>query len=395
MDKEKTIQNLVKETTKDQENDQIKELVEKTKEVLKNSLAHTTTSVFSKSFLKNIVSKKKIRFNQDGFDLDLTYITENIIAMGFPSNSLEKFYRNGMEDVKKFFETKHSKKYKVYNLCSEKTYPDSSFNMQAHFPFDDHEAPPFPIILEFCKDLSEWLKEPDQVAAVHCKAGKGRTGTMICSYLLYSGFVDNADDALRFYGKMRTENGKGVTIPSQIRYVYYFEHLLKGSLVYPKNPPACTISKIKMYTIPKFNLLSSGCTPFFKILNQDTTYNYKENNKVVSYNDTLPFVEFYVGNLPVFGDVKIEFLNKTTMGYDKMFTMWFNTVFLPNDGILTVKKSMLDKACKDKENKYFDSNFKIEIYFIMSDKKKKNTFDLSQFDKIDLIKNEKSSTESK
>jgi hypothetical protein len=34
---------------------------------------------------RNLVSKQKRRFTQDGFDLDLSYITESIIAMGIPS----------------------------------------------------------------------------------------------------------------------------------------------------------------------------------------------------------------------------------------------------------------------------------------------------------------------
>ena len=40
------------------------------------------------------VSKKKRRFRVDDFNLDLSYITHRLIAMGFPSNEREIVYRS-------------------------------------------------------------------------------------------------------------------------------------------------------------------------------------------------------------------------------------------------------------------------------------------------------------
>ena len=42
------------------------------------------------NMLRGLVSKQKVRFYQDGFDLDLSYISDKIIAMGFPAKGTEK-----------------------------------------------------------------------------------------------------------------------------------------------------------------------------------------------------------------------------------------------------------------------------------------------------------------
>ncbi|KAF9352501.1 hypothetical protein BGX34_012119 [Mortierella sp. NVP85] len=70
------------------------------------------------NLLRHAVSKRKRRYidKESGLDLDLTYITSSLIAMGFPSKSIEAIYRNPIADVEKFLDSRHEGAYKVYNL---------------------------------------------------------------------------------------------------------------------------------------------------------------------------------------------------------------------------------------------------------------------------------------
>lgn len=136
----------------------------------------------------------------------MSFILSNVIAMGFPSQGKESLYRNAMSDVKGFLTKHFLDNYKVYNLCSERGYDSKQFaNCSQEFTFDDHNPPPFDMMLLFCKDMFAFLNQnPKNVAAVHCKAGKGRTGVMICCYLVFSGFSKSAYEAFMFYGMIRT-----------------------------------------------------------------------------------------------------------------------------------------------------------------------------------------------
>ena len=333
------------------------------KEATEEAIAKTVKNKKSANLVKSLVSKKKNRFCYDGFDLDLTYITTRIIAMGLPSTSIEGLYRNSMDNVKKFLNTRHPSHYKVYNLCIEKTYPQDMFYKQGYFPFKDHEAPPINLIRPFCEDAKSFLDEDEQnIIAVHCKAGKGRTGTFICCLMMYMNIFDNADECLQYYGMMRVENGKGVTVPSQIRYVSYFETILKNNIAHPIVFVKKKIMKLRMYTLPMFHKVY---TSSFTINNNGNSYHSDKKKNIEGENNNT-IVDFNINNeLIVEGDVQIIFYRFHVLGKkESIFKFWFNTNFIPNnDNIYTFKKNSIDKACKDKECKYYKNEFKIEVHF--------------------------------
>ena len=341
--------------------------VKQLKEITDNNFKNTLKDQSKRhaSIVKSLVSKDKTRFTFDGFDLDLTYITPRIIAMGFPSKSIEGIYRNNMEDVKKFFNTRHFEHYKVYNLCDDRTYPENTFFKQGHFPFKDHEAPPVNLMRPFCEDAKKFLDENEKnVIAVHCLAGKGRTGTFICCLLLYLKFFETAEECLLYYGLMRVGTVKGVTVPSQIRYVHYFETIFKNNLKHPIIFKNIRIRKINMYTCPKVR--SKKYTPEFTIENSGKIIKSSDYIKKISYDFNTNLIEFPIAaaGFNVCGDVKFTFYNVQLLKKEKMFKFWFNTTFLPENGIFEIKKEAIDKACKDKHCKVYKDDFKIELGYI-------------------------------
>ena len=307
--------------------------------------------------IARLVSKKKVRWNTDGYDLDLAVITKQpvtVVAAGFPCDPngptwVESLYRNRVDDVVNFLQWQFGgmtdamltpdpinrentaanlakqgpgatpskeaetigKGFFVYNLCSERVYPANWFRGRfARFPFQDHEAPPLALMLQFTSHaLREARERPRQALVVHCKAGKGRTGVMIVALLMewlfaekWSKFEVNFENSrhgspknghspvvsrppsaapqdlarsspsrsrrpsitapllnfmepgeaslltqcLTTYGDARSLDGQGVTVPSQLRFLRYYERCLlelraprlRDAIRLRKQPPA-------------------------------------------------------------------------------------------------------------------------------------------------------------
>jgi len=118
--------------------------------------------------LRAKVSLNKRRFADGDFDLDLSYVLPQVIAMGFPSEGKEAMYRNPMSEVKRFLSSRHSlANCRVYNLCSERSYDAQQFEGNVvTIPFDDHNPPLFEQVLQFCTDCHQWYVPPHPSAAL-------------------------------------------------------------------------------------------------------------------------------------------------------------------------------------------------------------------------------------
>jgi len=182
------------------------------------------------SGLRRKAAGRRYRYEWNGFDLDLAYITSRVVAMGFPSRGHRAAFRNPQSEVDRFLRANHKDHFRIYNLCDEKAYATNGFpNETVHFACPDHCPPPLRGMRDFCQNVESWLRADDgNIVSVHCKAGKGRTGTMICALLVYAGAVDSAYQALRWYEQTRGGKWSGVTIPDQIRWVAMLERYLKS-----------------------------------------------------------------------------------------------------------------------------------------------------------------------
>lgn len=322
--------------------------------------------------LRKLVSKKKKRYQKDGFDLDLSYILDSIIAMGFPSDDYEGIFRNRMSEVQRFLETKHKDHYKVYNLCSERSYHPAKFQRRvSHYGFDDHNCPEFGLILDCCKDIDDWLKsDPLNVVAIHCKAGKGRTGLIIASYLLYVKICRSPKEALELFARKRTENEKGVTIPSQLRYVEYFYQFLteysSDLRSFPFSGVPLVLTNIRIATVPRTGN-DKGCYLYFTVrdVKNKKLYDSRKLSSKKLYRD-----ETHIDiacQAFIRGDVKLLFWNEEEYSSDvELFHFWINTSFI-EDNYMKLEKQSIDKACKDKSAKKFDNNLSVEMYFRSDD----------------------------
>ncbi|XP_043939786.1 tensin-2 isoform X2 [Protopterus annectens] len=199
------------------------------------------------------------------YDFDLTYITESIISVFFPSTLEEPRYRSNLKEVSQMLKSKHEDKYLLFNL-SEKRHDISRLNPKVHdFGWPDFHAPPLDKICSICKAMETWLNsDPQHVVVLHCKGNKGKTGVIIAAYMHYSKISAGADQALSTLAmrKFCEDKVSAYFQPSQSRYISYFGGLLSGAIKMNSSP--LFLHHVLIPVIANFEF-NAGYRPFLKI----------------------------------------------------------------------------------------------------------------------------------
>ncbi|EGC32238.1 hypothetical protein DICPUDRAFT_155824 [Dictyostelium purpureum] len=341
--------------------------------------------------IREQVSSDRNRFKENGFNLDLSYITPRIIAMGYPGQDTQ-FYRNSRMDVRRFLNTYHPNSYLIINL-TEKPYDHSFFdNRVQHIGWNDNEAPSLGLLLYAVQAIHSWLSQNEtNVVAIHCLAGKGRTGTLIAAYLLTTLMYEGKpEEALQLFARQRSQINQGVSVPSQLRYIYYVNQLVTSqkNVDVVQNPTKLRLNSIMIKPSPTVSAKGGPWKPTIEIFsitrpldqkllfstkNLDTPFG-NQNDRFCRVSGDVVMID--TQSLLIEGDVLVkiyhgfsDILSKEIFNVllDKpSLKIAFHTSFIDNY-CLDLNKSMIDEKDGHIKSQNFSDNFTIRFLFSPAD----------------------------
>ncbi|XP_013414657.1 tensin-1 isoform X4 [Lingula anatina] len=290
------------------------------------------------------------------FDMDLTYITERIIAMTFTSESNEATYRNNVREGTRMLKTKHGENYMIINLSDKRRDLSKENNQVLDYGWPDTLAPPLERLCSICKSIDSWLSSDlRNVVVLHCKGGENRTAVVVAAYMHYSNICASADQALDRYAMKKFCDDKTLH-PSQQRYVEYFAGLLSGAIKINSSP--LYLHHMVIHGIPNFDS-RGGCRAFVKVY-QGMTPIFTSGTYAASDSMHRLCMSFDQA-IPLRGDILIKCYHKQPgdSRRETIFRVQFHTCAISDYG-LVYSKGELDDA---NHNIKFPDSGQVEFIF--------------------------------
>ncbi|XP_075011677.1 auxilin isoform X2 [Calonectris borealis] len=225
------------------------------KDNLKDTLKDTSSKV-----MQSVASYTK-------GELDISYITSRIIVMSFPAEGVELGFRNHIEDVRTFLDSRHPDHYTVFNL-SPKYYRSAKFhNRVSECSWPVRQAPSLHNLYAVCKNMHNWLQQnPKNVCVIHCMDGRAASAVLVSAMFCFCHLFSNPGPAMQL---LNTKRPGIVLWPSHRRYIGYICDLIADKPVIPHCKPL-TIKSVTLSPVPCFNKQRNGCRPFCDILSGET-----------------------------------------------------------------------------------------------------------------------------
>ncbi|XP_033620811.1 tensin-3, partial [Fukomys damarensis] len=296
----------------------------------------------------------------DGHQLDLTYITERIIAMSFPTGCSEESYLHSLQEVTRMLKSKHGDNYLVLNL-SEKRFDLAKLNpkiMDVGWP--ELHAPPLDKMCTICKAQESWLNsDPQHVVVIHCRGGKGRIGVVISSYMHFTHVSASADQALDRFAMKKFYDDKVSALmqPSQKRYVQFLSGLLSGTV--KMNGAPLFLHCVVLHGTPNFDA-SGACRPFLKLYQAMQPVYTSGIYNIGPESPSRICIAIEPAQL-LKGDVMVKCYHKKyrSATRDVVFRLQFHTGAVQGHALVLGKED-LDSACGDDR---FPHHGKVELVF--------------------------------
>ncbi|XP_018609363.2 putative tyrosine-protein phosphatase auxilin isoform X2 [Scleropages formosus] len=324
-------------------------------------------------------------------ELDISYITSRIIVMSFPSETVEISYRNHIEDMRSFLDSRHMDHYTVFNL-SQRNYRGTKFsNRVSECSWPARQAPSLHNLFAVCKNMHNWLRQnPKNVCVITCMDGRGPSGVLVCSMFCFCHLFNNPVPAMQLLSAKKPGSGLW---PSHRRYIGYVCSMVSEKPTLPHSKPLL-IKTVTMSPVPCFNKQRSGCRPFCDVLLGETRIftTAQDYEKMREHRVQEGKVVFPIG-VSAQGDVVISVYHmRFTIGgrlqakvsNTQIFQIQFHTGFIaPGTTVLKFIKPELD-ACDSPEKYPQLFHVVLEMEVESTEKQKDLTPPWEQFPSKDL-----------